>query len=121
MKRAVAFALALLTLVSAVGAGIFFCVHEHAQAVALAARYGLDAGLLKGRPELVVLAVPLALGMLFGLYSAAHIVHGLMSFEDISAAKAELDADVAAARKRLASLGVRPVAELRKASAKKTK
>jgi hypothetical protein len=33
-----------------VGAGIFFCVHEHAQAVALAARYGLDAGLLKGRP-----------------------------------------------------------------------
>ena len=71
------------------------------------------------RPQLAVLGVPFALCVLFGLYSLAAIAHGLASFEDISAAKLELDREVLEVRAELKARGVRGIAELRAKDAAK--
>ena len=63
-----------------------------------------------------VLALPFSLLALFGLYSLASIAHGLASFEDISAAKLELDREVLEVRAELKARGVRSIAELRAAA-----
>jgi len=128
MKRATAFALGLALALALTAAGLVLAHRQPAAAAALLERAlaalgvgaAAAAALARGapllgasRPQLAVLAAPLSLVALFGLYSLASIAHGLASFEDISAAKAELDREVLEVRADLKRRGVRGIAELR--------
>ena len=125
MKRATAFLLGLCLVVALTALGLYLASAQPAEAAALLERaLGGNAALARGAPllgvpraQLAVLALPFSLLALFGLYSLASIAHGLASFEDISAAKLELDREVLEVRAELKARGVRSIAELRAAAA----
>ena len=104
VKRAQAFAFLLLVVVSLVGFALFYVERNPSSAKKHLGAY----------PELTILSIPFSFLLLFGLYSLSVIIHGLMSFKDISASKAELDREVIELRKELKRRGVKSVDELRK-------
>ena len=104
VKRAQAFAYALFLTVALVGIALYYVETHPADAKKHLGAY----------PELMVLAVPFSFLVLFGLYSLAVIVNGLLSFKDISSSKAELDKEVVELRKELKKRGVKSIDELRK-------
>ena len=104
VKRAQAFAYALFLTVALVGISLYYVETHPADAKKHLGAY----------PELMVLAVPFSFLVLFGLYSLAVIVNGLLSFKDISSSKAELDKEVVELRKELKKRGVKSIDELRK-------
>jgi TctA family transporter len=104
VKRAQAFAFLLLLVVSLVGFALFYIERDPSFAKKHLGAY----------PELTILSIPFSFLLLFGLYSLSVIIHGLMSFKDISASKAELDREVIELRKELKRRGVKSIDELRK-------
>ena len=104
VKRAQAFAFLLLVVVSLVGFALFYIERDPSFAKKHLGAY----------PELTILSIPFSFLLLFGLYSLSVIIHGLMSFKDISASKAELDREVIELRKELKRRGVKSIDELRK-------
>ena len=104
VKRAQAFAFLLLVVVSLVGFALFYIERDPSFAKKHLGAY----------PVLTILSIPFSFLLLFGLYSLSVIIHGLMSFKDISASKAELDREVIELRKELKRRGVKSIDELRK-------